>query len=420
MENIFDKLNSIRGLEAVRVNVDDVKLTNYDIINLCTTYCLNGWSMTVCVNKNTGDIDVIGINTIVPDDGNISISKYPERVYETHNAPCKGYHVNDLKMLSRDIKNFRAEFKKFKSVIKKLQLINDTKWFHPEALDTAISMMWDDHKFKDICIMAVDDYYIRADVQVDTHYICRCVMYKGNETFTLIRNGKAGTQDVKTINKETFDDYILNGMPVKIEISPDAMEIIQAAERGDASAQSALAGMYEIGREVPRDYSKAAKWHAKAAKSALRDCAKAAEQGDVGAQFDLAEIYGDGDVVRRDNAKAFEWYAKAAEQGHSEALYRLGRMYKDAYEIPNDDAKAFECYTKAAELGHAEAQDILGCRYEYGIGVPRDYIKAAEWYAKAAKQGHAFAQYNLAKMHEKGRIPPNQTKTAEGEDKNAH
>lgn len=83
----------------------------------------------------------------------------------------------------------------------------------------------------------------------------------------------------------------------------------QAAEQGEARAQSSLASMYYNGLGVQKDYEQALYWYT-----------KAAEQGLASAQYTLGLMYAEGKGAPKDNAKALYWYTKAAEQGHPEAL----------------------------------------------------------------------------------------------------
>lgn len=70
--------------------------------------------------------------------------------------------------------------------------------------------------------------------------------------------------------------------------------------------------------EVPQEYTKA--------KIAY---VEAAEQGDALAQSQLGFMYAMGQGVFRNYAEAAKWYRKAAEQGHSEAIQWLGKNAKE-------------------------------------------------------------------------------------------
>ena len=83
----------------------------------------------------------------------------------------------------------------------------------------------------------------------------------------------------------------------------------QAAEQGNAEAQSLLGVMYNLGQGVPQDYNQAVKWHL-----------KAAEQGDTVARLNLGVIYDKGLGVPQDYAQAYLWLNLAATSGNKEAI----------------------------------------------------------------------------------------------------
>lgn len=83
------------------------------------------------------------------------------------------------------------------------------------------------------------------------------------------------------------------------------------AEAGDATAQTAMAGLYLSGYGVPRDDRAAAAWFRKAAR-----------QGHAIAQLNLGELHEKGRGVARDPAEAWIWYSRAARQGNAWARQR--------------------------------------------------------------------------------------------------
>jgi len=85
-------------------------------------------------------------------------------------------------------------------------------------------------------------------------------------------------------------------------------QVQQAAEKGDAKAQSNLGSMYLEGRGVAQDDAEAVKW--------LR---KAAEQGDAKAQYNLGVAYFEGRGVAKDEAEAVKWWRKGSRAGRREA-----------------------------------------------------------------------------------------------------
>jgi len=207
---------------------------------------------------------------------------------------------------------------------------------------------------------------------------------------------------------------------------------LEAAEQGDADAQSMLGYLYENGRGVPQDYAQAAAWYR-----------KAAEQGNVKAQYGLGGLYRYGLGVPQDYAEACFWsdIANALSREREEIVreerkagrkrtraelnaerdglikdldrllaIRLRRSKQLESGVNNDtDQHSPEDYTRlaaslreAAERGDAEAQYNLGRLYFEVQDVPQHHAQAAAWYRKAAEQGNADAQYNLGGLYRYG------------------
>jgi TPR repeat protein len=74
-------------------------------------------------------------------------------------------------------------------------------------------------------------------------------------------------------------------------------------------------------------------------------------------QFKLARTYAytmfsaDGSSVERSD-EAFKWFARAAEQGHTEAQHQLGVLYMLGRGVVRDDKEAVNWWRRSAEKGH--------------------------------------------------------------------
>jgi len=86
----------------------------------------------------------------------------------------------------------------------------------------------------------------------------------------------------------------------------------EAAERGDARAQSRLAWYYETGRGVERNLDKAAFWFQ-----------RAAEGGNGEAMYALSVMFATGAGQARDPALAENWLRKSAATGYPPAINDL-------------------------------------------------------------------------------------------------
>ncbi len=73
----------------------------------------------------------------------------------------------------------------------------------------------------------------------------------------------------------------------------------------------------------------------------LKDIINCAEQGDRVAQFMLGEIYNIGKEVPRNYKKAFEWYSKAAEQGDKNSQFCLYAAYYNGQGVPKNYVLAY-------------------------------------------------------------------------------
>jgi protein-disulfide isomerase len=139
-----------------------------------------------------------------------------------------------------------------------------------------------------------------------------------------------------------------------------------SADRGETSAQFALAMIYNAGIGAPRNRAVASSWFRKAAAG----FEAAAKQGDLCSQSQLAVMFELGEGVARDPARAARLHLQVAAR-----------------------------YRSAAEGGDARSQFKLAQMYERGRGVPFDRVLAAIWYRKAADQGDASAQIALGLLY---------------------
>ena len=162
---------------------------------------------------------------------------------------------------------------------------------------------------------------------------------------------------------------------------------------------------------------------------AVRCFTIAAEMGNADAQYNLADCYYLGEGVEKDDDTAIDWYARAADNGRSDAWIDLGNIARDR----KCNKLAAQMYQRAVELGEKGAMSLLGSLYryhrpvndfrlssrwlreavedplandatlfnwaqnlEFGLGVAPDIEEAKRWYRKAA--GDEDAQQALAEL----------------------
>ncbi len=100
-------------------------------------------------------------------------------------------------------------------------------------------------------------------------------------------------------------------------------QLDELAGRGDAVAITKLATLYQEGRGVPRDATRAAMLYE-----------QAAARGNADAQYNLGNMYLLGEGVPQDDDWAFTYYREAAKQGHAMAQKNVAEFYRAAGLVP--------------------------------------------------------------------------------------
>jgi len=189
----------------------------------------------------------------------------------------------------------------------------------------------------------------------------------------------------------------------------------QAAEKGNAEAQSGLGMLYFQGKGVKQSDKLAIKWLIESAK-----------QGRKSAQHNLAVMYLEGIGVEKNYKKSFEWFSRAAKQDYAPSQKSLSNFYRKGLGVekntkladtwferskmsgPYNDGlslykkgdyeSAFKLLKPLADNLHNMAMFYIGVMYEYGKGVEMDYDKAIKYYRDPAHQGVPEAQFNLGRL----------------------
>jgi hypothetical protein len=168
-----------------------------------------------------------------------------------------------------------------------------------------------------------------------------------------------------------------------------------SASQNKPDAQFVLGYLYEHGKGLPLDFSKAAE-----------NYSRAALQGYSPAETNLGALYRHGNGVPKDPAASFHWYQLAAQHGHPVAQQNLGTFYYLGYATPVDYVEAANWFRASALQGFSEGQNSLAYCYLKGIGVPHDDEQAAHWARLAAEQGHPRSEALLAYLYEQGKGLP--------------
>jgi len=121
---------------------------------------------------------------------------------------------------------------------------------------------------------------------------------------------------------------------------------------------------------------------------------KAAQLGHTEAMYNTGFLYHVGQGTTKDVTKAVYWYKKAAEKNHSDAM----NMYYDGDGILQDYKTAVTYLRKAAALNNGDACANLGLCYEEGYGVTKNMEEALKWYKKASDLGNQDGANRYAEL----------------------
>ena len=106
---------------------------------------------------------------------------------------------------------------------------------------------------------------------------------------------------------------------------------------------------------------------------------KTAGYGDAQSQYELARLYQDGKKLPMNYSKALSWYYQAAQAGHLEAMCALGYLYLEGKGTESDIEKALFWYEKAASEDYYPAEQKLAQIYASDRDKIPNYEKAYQW-----------------------------------------
>ncbi len=171
--------------------------------------------------------------------------------------------------------------------------------------------------------------------------------------------------------------------PAQLPLAPEALgplALREAASKGDAAAQYAIAVRYADGVGTQADPKEAAKWLERAANAGLAP-----------AQYRLAAMYERGVGVDKDLGQSRLWYAAAAAKGNVKAMHNLAVSLSGREGGDPDYTLAAKWYGEAASYGLADSQFNLGILAEHGLGMSKNLSEAYKWFSLAAASGDAEA-----------------------------
>jgi TPR repeat protein len=173
--------------------------------------------------------------------------------------------------------------------------------------------------------------------------------------------------------------------------SASIVEIVELANKGNATAQRYLAVAFWTGKRVAqKDLDKAVKWAKKAV-------AQGPNENSAVAALVLASIYAeDYPKEKRDKVEADKWLKLAADQGEHTAEKLLGMTYLGVFGGTPNYPEAVNYLNKASAAGDGDAIYWLGECYANGWGVKASPDQAIHYLATASDMQNKFTNQPLA------------------------
>lgn len=135
---------------------------------------------------------------------------------------------------------------------------------------------------------------------------------------------------------------------------------------------------------------------------AVRELEALAARGYARAMLQLGVLFETGRGVLKDLTKAVNWYTQAAKRNNPDAQYQMGLMHAEGRGLRKDPQMTRDWWKRAVQGGHAHAAMSLGydCEKTAGTREQREQAKdeAAKWYYQAGRLFLRRGQLDDARM----------------------
>ncbi len=169
-------------------------------------------------------------------------------------------------------------------------------------------------------------------------------------------------------------------------------EFQEAANQGDAAAESNLGLMYARGLGVEENGTKALALYQQSAKKGYAD-----------AMINMGSLYTTGNKDVKKNAQlGIYWYEQAMKAGKKgEGAYNIGLIYCFGRGVEKNYTAAAKYFNIGAKNGYLLSMEMLGYLYLNGQGLSTNYQQAYNYFYKAKMLGDKDAEQGLAQLYAK-------------------
>lgn len=172
----------------------------------------------------------------------------------------------------------------------------------------------------------------------------------------------------------------------------EALRYLSIAAEKNGEAAVLCGRLYEYGKTIPRDKTKAVDYYWKAADLNNRE-----------AYFRLAAKYEKGVDVQRDSLEGKRLFALATRDGTPEAIYQGAIYMISGCGLKIDMKTSYAWLSRAEELGHLQAKVVRGLFLLYGLFGNKNAQEAFNLFREATEKGCHYGTLALAMCYTLGR-----------------
>lgn len=224
---------------------------------------------------------------------------------------------------------------------------------------------------------------------------------KNSEQAIIYLQLAASQQDVRA--EYNLGLLYLQGQTTPVDYKKGVDWMLDAAYKGEPSAQYVLANLYEKGLQGPEGSLLIAPNHEQAMAMYYLSAANHFAQSEYDLASYLAKKKDDNlsvSVRTQRNQLIKRLYQDAANQGIADAILPLA-FYNAMDSDPKKQATAYQQAKQAAQAGNSNAALLVGLMTERGITVPADPVEALYWYQQASS--NPISQFIIGTYYSEGK-----------------
>lgn len=206
---------------------------------------------------------------------------------------------------------------------------------------------------------------------------------------------------IVTYSQSSFSQVTFGLNSCKKYFEQESLQICQAAIKGDAKSQYAMARFFgDPNNQANINFNYSFYWHLKLSRSVLKQ--DLSQPPFINALYNTGVFYQQGLGTEINLKKAFFWFDKAAQKGSPHAMLKLSQAYQHGLGVTSNIDKAKYWLNKAVALNLPEAKVIFAKKL-LTKSAPKSAInKAISHLRNASLNNSAEAHLILGKFYQNG------------------